>query len=385
MRILFVSSPAVGHAFPMVPLAWALRTAGHDVLVATAGRAMAVEQAGLTVVDVAPGFRLPGPTAQTMEHTKAMTLQSAGDVHLSPLRVERLTRISAPLVDRAVELATAWRPDLIVSSQVDAAGMVVAGKLRVPLVIHRWGFLRTDRLLGQYHRMFSEQFRRHGVTEAPMPAATIDVAPPSMVDELSPDRPMRYIPYNGCGQLPSWLGSPSIQRRPRVAVTLGTIAPSTTGIAPVRRVIDAAAGLDIELVLALGDDVDTSHLGPLPEFVRVSGWVPLNVLLPSCAAMIHHGGSGSTMAALDAGVPQLVLPSGADRYINADAVEQRGVGLRADDASVDTAMLRRLLHDEDLRGAAAEVRAEMHAMPLPASLVADLAQLVGAQPPALMR
>jgi hypothetical protein len=37
MRALFVAGPGVGHVFPMVPLAWALRGRGHDVLVATAG------------------------------------------------------------------------------------------------------------------------------------------------------------------------------------------------------------------------------------------------------------------------------------------------------------------------------------------------------------
>ena len=44
-------------------------------------------------------------------------------------------------------------------------------------------------------------------------------------------------------------------------------------------------------MLALGD-VDTSALGTLPPQVRVAGWIPLNALLPSCAAIIHHGGAG---------------------------------------------------------------------------------------------
>ena len=36
MRALFLAAPGIGHAFPMVPLAWALRSAGHEVAVATA-------------------------------------------------------------------------------------------------------------------------------------------------------------------------------------------------------------------------------------------------------------------------------------------------------------------------------------------------------------
>ncbi len=374
MRVLFVSSPAIGHAFPMVPLAWALRTAGHDVLVATAGRAMAVQQAGLAVVDVAPDYAHPRPDAHTLQRLQALAPRTVEDLRHRSIPVEMLTRISVPLVDRAVDLAGAWRPDLVVSSQVDGAGMVVAGALRIPLVIHRWGFVRTDGLPRLYRRLLAEQFDRHGVTEVPQPAATVDVAPPSMLDEPSRDWPMRYISYNGSGQLPPWL-TVERQARSRVAVTLGTVAPTMTGIDPVRRVIDAAAGLDLELVLALGDDVDPTPLGPLPEQVRVSGWVPLNVLLSTCVAVIHHGGAGSTMAALDAGIPQLILPSGADRYLNAQAVSRRGAGLQADEAGIDTAVLHRLLHDHHLREAANEVRSEIHAMPLPSSLIAPLTEL----------
>ena len=56
MRALFIASPGVGHAFPMVPLAWALRADGHEVLVATAADGLAVAQAGLPVVDLLPGL-----------------------------------------------------------------------------------------------------------------------------------------------------------------------------------------------------------------------------------------------------------------------------------------------------------------------------------------
>jgi UDP:flavonoid glycosyltransferase YjiC (YdhE family) len=56
MRILFSTFPGLGHFFPLVPLAWAARTAGHEVLVATTSRALeACGQAGLPAVEAAPG------------------------------------------------------------------------------------------------------------------------------------------------------------------------------------------------------------------------------------------------------------------------------------------------------------------------------------------
>lgn len=385
MRILFISLPGIGLAFPMVPLAWALRTAGHDVLLATAGQAMAVEHAGLAVTDVAPGYRLPEGTLERLRASAHPV--GAGQIVRPP--VELFTQMSASLVDLAVELAQAWRPDLVVSCQLDGAGLVVAGALRVPLVSHRFGFFRSDGLLRDYHALLADDFRRHGVDQPPLPNATIDVAPPSMAvrppddsDAAEPVWPMRHIPYNGSGRFEPWQTTPPALRRQRIAVTLGTVAPMVTGVNVVGRIIAAATGLDAELVLALGDGIDLTALGPLPETVRTTGWTPLNTLLPSCAALIHHGGAGTTLAALDAGVPQLILPNGADRFLNADVVSRRGAGLRADDAEIGTALLERLLRDEHLRATAAEVRAEIHTMPPPAHLVTQLTELAGPTDPA---
>jgi hypothetical protein len=53
-----VSAPLIGHAFPLVPLALALQSSGHEVLVATGGDALAVRDSGLDVDDVAPGFSM---------------------------------------------------------------------------------------------------------------------------------------------------------------------------------------------------------------------------------------------------------------------------------------------------------------------------------------
>lgn len=48
MRVLFTTTPGRGHFFPMVPLAWALRCAGHQVVVAAPPQiAESVRAAGL--------------------------------------------------------------------------------------------------------------------------------------------------------------------------------------------------------------------------------------------------------------------------------------------------------------------------------------------------
>jgi UDP:flavonoid glycosyltransferase YjiC (YdhE family) len=105
--------------------------------------------------------------------------------------------------------------------------------------------------------------------------------------------------------------------------------------------------------------------------------VPLRALLGTCAAIVHHGGAGSILAALDAGVTQVAVPSSAPGYLQCDAVRERGTGLTATADELDAALLTRVLTDDKLRLAAAEVRAEMAAMPAPADVVGDLVALAG--------
>ncbi len=64
----------------------------------------------------------------------------------------------------------------------------------------------------------------------------------------------------------------------------------------------------------------------LPEGVKHFEFVPLRLLLPRCAAMVHHGGVGTTSQALAAGVPQLIMPLAHDQFDNAARVKAFGVG-----------------------------------------------------------
>ncbi len=134
MRILFVITPGVGHAFPLVPLAWAFRGAGHDVLVATgrtrptwssSGQTIAVTNAGLPVVDISPEFDQPGfwqpIIAQLARDNPELAEQIAGmrGGKINDLRLAAafLSKMSGFLADGALEVAHecrapgwSWRP-----------------------------------------------------------------------------------------------------------------------------------------------------------------------------------------------------------------------------------------------------------------------------------
>jgi UDP:flavonoid glycosyltransferase YjiC (YdhE family) len=96
--------------------------------------------------------------------------------------------------------------------------------------------------------------------------------------------------------------------------------------------------------------------------------------------IVHHGGTGTVLGAAAAGLPQLILPQGADHFLNADLIAQSGVGRSLlNDAQEDGAIgeaVRAMLNDCPERRRAAELRGEMAAMPGPDEVVTALERLV---------
>jgi rhamnosyltransferase subunit B len=92
----------------------------------------------------------------------------------------------------------------------------------------------------------------------------------------------------------------------------------------------------------------------LPHHVLWQEYVPLRVLLPRVAVLVHHGGIGTTAEALHAGTAQLVVPLAHDQFDNGARVEALGVGLSLPATRLNTrrlvAGLEALLDDDGLRG-----------------------------------
>jgi UDP:flavonoid glycosyltransferase YjiC (YdhE family) len=158
------------------------------------------------------------------------------------------------------------------------------------------------------------------------------------------------------------------------------VLPLSGDLSELGAFLQECGGLDIEVILAMGEEQAVA-LGPVPDNVRVAGWIPLSTVLPTCAAIVHHGGAGTALTALAHGVPQLVIPQLADQPANAAVIAARGVGLacspdEADAASVKASLLR-LLELPDYRRTAREVQAEIAAQPSPSDLVARLEELAG--------
>jgi UDP:flavonoid glycosyltransferase YjiC (YdhE family) len=381
MRVMVLTQPALGDIFPTVPLAWALRAAGHDVLYAGGGGVGEVAKAGLPFVDAAPGFDF---ARIFTEHAREAGAEGQAAVYgdvVDDAAVDGtaalFAKVGAPVVDGVLDVAGWWTPDVIVTTELQGCGTLVASRTQVPVVEIGHMLVVVAGMGDRMRTAMADVYDRLGVSALPPAAAAIQTLPPSL-GEGDPDRwLMRYVPYNGpfaeVGSLPARLVTPP--DRPRVCVTLGTILPRLGGLAGLAPLKEEIAELDHEYVFVLGG-VDASALGPLPANVVVEGWIPLHALLPSCAAIVHHGGSGTTAAALDAGIPQVVVPHGADQPYNAHLIAKRGLGAAVDIARLDGPTVAAVVDSDAMRQAAVAVRQEVHDMPAPTDVVRRIELLV---------
>lgn len=405
MRVLVTTAPGYGHVFAPVPIAWAFRAAGHEVVLATAGRPEAdlriAGWAGLPVVEVATPDQVAGVRAalragrvreaertgtspadlQVAMREQARRAKHVSDGHPFAFAAEVYGPFSAVMAGELAAFAEQWRPDLLVYESMQGAGPLVAARLGVPAVEVVPGLCRGPELAHRLREHLTEEYAAAGVAitgaAAPEPAAIVEVAPPSVAVNRPYGWPCRFVPFQGPAVLAPWLRERP--ERPRIAVSFGSVVPHRLGYAPLARVLAAAGQVDAEVVVAIGPvDRASRDLPQLPDNVRLSdSYLPLSALLPTCDAVVHHGGPATTLAALGAGLPQLVLPEMADQFINAEAVRRRGCGLVVEDGPVPRGAIERLLRDRNLAGAAAAVRDEIAALPSPYDLLPRLAALAG--------
>ena len=148
-----------------------------------------------------------------------------------------------------------------------------------------------------------------------------------------------------------------------VYVTFGTVLGymSVAGdvFRTVLRALDGLGEHGTRILLTVGHNVDVAalHLDTGPS-VHVEAWVDQERVLASADVVVCHGGSGTVLGALAAGVPVVAVPVFADQFENGTRVARHGAGLMvADEGHADLRTPRRVVDDRHVPAIADAVRA----------------------------
>jgi len=395
MRLLFATTAGAGHFGPMVPIARACVAAGHEVVVAAPESFAAdVSRAGLAhsgFADVPQAVM--GPVFGRLPD---LPREEANRVVMTEVFGRLDAQAALPGISAFV---TEWAPDLVVREPAELASLVVAEAAAIPHVQVAIGMTAHEGVFAAHFDAPLRELAGMAGLDPDQAAKALVSMPrlscvPAILDEARSESaplvgtalagPMwRYRPElpPATGVLPPPWGNPD---HPLVYVSFGSVAG---GLGPFGAiypgVLAALADQPVRVLMTTGAGLDPADLGPAPANARIEQWWPQHDVLPGAAAVVGHGGFGTTIATLAAGVPQIVVPLFAgDQFVNAEHIAAVGAGISLDGGPEAVGALAptlaRLLSTPAYRDRAAEVASQMAALRPVVDCVPLLEKIAGA-------
>lgn len=333
MRVLIASTGGSGHFGPLVPFARMLTERGDEVLFVVPRELEArVAHAAYRLGDAPPADFWDGFDALPREE---QAIRGNRDWY---------GRLCTAAMRPAMEAAfDAWRPEFVLRDPCDFASVVAAEARAVAHVT-----VACSRGDVEWSSLdLIAPVLPDGIHAALRAAPYLTRFPSSLDPAVFPDtrRYRESEPVRASGE--------------RIYATFGSVAAGRRGAAPYRALLAAVDGLDLPVLLTTGTDLD---LDPIPANVTVERWVPQERALADATLVVCHGGSGTTLGALAAGIPLVLTPMFSDQFPNADAVALAGAGLVAEPADLRAA-IEAVLAEPGYRDAALRIADELRAAP----------------------
>lgn len=408
-KFWFMSAPLFSHTDwgGFLKTARVLADQGHDVTwVSASALAGVIRRAGIAFAPVSETGWLwpppPAPDLSTLAPQEAVMLRyrRALDTWLSEDRV-------AAAVEAFLALAGAMgKPDLIVTDPFLSAAALAAEALGVRLAVCGWPAQRDldeERLFPVQRALGEDSQARIGRLNARFGLQGVNFAQGPTPSILSPHLHISYftptwytadednlLPQNlfvgGQPAIPeddppAWLAEIP-QESPLALITLGTTFTGDLGFFSWAAHAAARVGL-IPIVVIGWNPIEPEKKAELkaalPPSTRLLNFVNFDHVLPRTRLMIHHGGMGTTHAAVCHGVPQMVVPHAADQRGQARRVAQAKIGLNLTAHEVRSGALlegaRALLQDRRVQEGARRLAEEMAALGGPPKAAEALARL----------
>jgi UDP:flavonoid glycosyltransferase YjiC (YdhE family) len=378
MRILFTSTRGAGHLLPLLPYLHCLKERGHKICVAAPDSVgEKLQKEGL------PHSPFDHPGDEKMKPIWARYRDLSGD-EASALALREIFAglVAQTALPKLLEIIRTWHPDIIVRESVEFAGLIAAEKEGIPhsrVAVHN-GFFEEILMLMAYPAIDSlrQNFGLNSDNGKSLRDEPVFTSFPASLDGatlagMAPFRVGRPQPTTSLIQtVPAWVPK---NNEVFIYITFGTIAGSSLDRLPVyRATISAVEDLPIRVLLTTGPNMDISALGTIPNNVTVEAWVPQDEVWPHTSAHICHGGSGTVLGGLAAGMPMVVIPFFGDQLDNAKRVQEVGAGIAVFEPDVSSikAAIEQVLVDNKIRETVGQIEEEMSSMPSIDDAVDDL-------------
>ncbi|HEX8867059.1 MAG TPA: glycosyltransferase [Lentzea sp.] len=326
MGILVASLPFAGHVGAMAAVSDELVRRGHDVIAYTGAK-----------------YRHKFEGAEKLPWTRDWddaelnkTFPSIGDGKGMRANFANLRDVLVGTGAAQTEDVLKADFDLVVTDHL-AFGAAMAAEMKnvpwatvavTPLVVSRPLARVVSRLIadGMFNRMRAEVGLKptSGALEAFYSPELLLAQGVRNLETVRPPHQTRFvgrlISPTTRNDVPEWW--PDLDGRTVVHVTQGTLETNPDDL--LKPAIEALAGHDALVVCTTGG---APWSGQLPDNVRAAEFIPHDLLLPRTDVMITNGGWGGVLAALEAGVPMVVVPGELDKAQVAERVARAGAGI----------------------------------------------------------
>lgn len=389
MRLLLTCRPWYSHLQPLLPIARAAISQGHDLAVVT-DSSLGPELGRHGLLHLPIQYYPPAATPRDPERN-ARAFSALLRLGVRP-DYERETISPSVQVARALlPIIDSWRPDIVIHESWEYGGYLAAEARDLPHATVASGeccFLDGDRMLSLINEA------RGALDLAPVDdplhaqrLRQISYLPPSWDAEHlagASVRCYRYPDAGAPGPLPAALTALP-NDRPFVYASLGSSdwmwrAPSFAKV--FRAVVDAIGALRCRAIVAGGPlQDDGSWYGPsAPPNVVFVPFAPQRSLLASCDLFVTYAGFSSTRESLLAGVPTVSLPLMGDQLVHASRLAQVGAGICLDRTAVSASSVldacRTVLDSPSYASSARRMQRLMLGLPGADEIVPDLQALL---------
>jgi hypothetical protein len=372
VRILISGVPGHGHLLPLLPLARAFRRREDSVAIMVPPSYVPVF-VGEDIEVLVAGADNPTVIAEVLRRT-------GEDVRGECTRdavIEAFTTARIDLsVGDALPVARDWGPDLVIHDVMDFVGPFVAIACGARRVGHTFGSdVSADFIRASTERSMSD-YRDRGIRW--QPADWVADICPADLQVNGWQAPQGWLPLR-----PEAHRAPtaSAARKPRpltgqarVLVTFGTVFTDPEVLTPLIRDLTAK---DYGVRVALGLTASPADFAVDRDTVAFEGFRPYAELLDGIDVVVGHGGAGTNLGALAAGLPLVLIPQGADQGGQAERVATAGAAISiAPDAFSPRAVARAVadvLEQPSYRAAARRIANQIAAMPSTDEVTALLA------------